>query len=332
MRLACLLAFAAALSLSLSAGAAAPDDRDRASRDQVAPLATIGFIDARGDRPLDLVFRYWRDVHGVLAARIEGIEQYWQHHLGPPDPVLWPETPGVARAPEPHLTLEGFAEVTFRTPEVGAAMAEDPAARRLQQDERNVFRGTFLHSTAPGNTVTLKDTRASNTPQGDDGLYRAILLLRQARGSESDGFRAFVRDRLAPALAADPDAIKLRLHLFEPYTGAWDTPGVENALAVDESWQGWLELVFPDRARAAAALRSAAVSEVLTEAPDRLAAVHVYPVAQVWTPVYRNRPTHIGLRGYPAYETIQAVGAANQKTLPVLQLLFGADTALPPAE
>lgn len=332
MRLAAVLGLALALLSGPPADAAAPEDRDRASRDQVAPLATIGFIDARGDLPLDLVFRYWRDVHGVLAARIEGIEQYWQHHLGPPDPFLWPETPGVVRAPEPHLTLEGFAEVTFRSAEVGAAMAEDPAARRLQQDERNVFRGTFLHSTAPGNTATLKDTRASNTPQGDDGLFRAVLLLRQTRGAAPDGFRDYVRDRLAPVLADAPDAIKLRLHLFEPYTGAWDTPGVENALAVDESWQGWLELVFPDRARAAAALRSAPVTEVLADAPDWLAAVHAYPVAEVWTPVYRNRPTHIGLRGYPAYQTIQAVGADNQKTLPVLQLLFGADTELPPAE
>lgn len=315
---------------ALALPAATDPGPDRSARDEAAPVATIGFIDARSDRPLNLVFKYWRDVHGVLATRIDGIWQYWQHHLAAPDPTLWPAMSGVERSVPNDLVLEGFAEVTFRDAATRRGMGGDPAARQIQRDEQNVFRGTYLHNTAEGDSVTLLDRRASNAPQGDDPHYRAIVLLRKATDIGADRFTTYLADRLGPALATGADVLKVRYHRFLRYDGtAWDTPGVDNTLAEGEAYQGWLELVYPDRQRAAAALRSAPVAEVLETSPKVISAAHTYPVAQVWTPLIDGRPTHIGLRGYETWKTIERVGAQNQKGAEVLDLLYSPRTKLP---
>jgi len=322
---------AAALATSLPAIASAGDPApDRSQRDAQAQVATIGLIDARADRPLDLVFRYWRDVHGVLATRIDGIWQYWQHHLAAPDPSLWPKTPDLDRTVANRLVLEGFAEVTFKDAATRRAMAGDPVARQIQLDEQNVFRGTYLHNTAEGDSVTLLDRRPSNVQQGARDTYRVIVLLRRSDRSTRADFDRYLSDRLAPALAEGADVLKVRYHHFMPYdASAWDTPGVDNQLTAGEAYQGWLELIYPDRQRAAAALRSDGVMDVLSDAPSHLAAAHTYPVAEVWTPLIDGRPTQIGLRGYSAWRTIDRVGADNQKGAAVLRLLYSDRTKMP---
>jgi hypothetical protein len=324
------LAIIAFAMTAVASASTADRGADRATRDAAAQVATIGFIDARADRPLDLVHRYWRDVHGVLATRIDGIWQYWQHHLAAPDPTLWPDMPGVDRTVADDLVLEGFAEVTFKDPATRRQMGGDPAAQQIQRDEQNVFRGTYLHNTSDGGSVTLVDYRRSNAPQGDTPNYRVIVLLRKNPEVGRERFGAYLSEDLAPALANGSQVLKVRYHRFLPYDGsAWNTPGVDNSLAPDEAYQGWLELVYPDRQRAAAALRSQPVAGVLTNAADDLSAAHAYPVAEVWTPLIEGRPTHIGLRGYDTWKTIQRVGAENQQEEDVLRLLYSDRTKMP---
>jgi len=319
-----------ALLTALTSGATADRGSDHAKRDSAAQVATIGFIDARADRPLDLVYRYWRDVHGVLATRIDGIWQYWQHHLAAPDPSLWPEIQGVERSVADDLVLEGFAEVTFKDAATRRQMAGDPTARQIQRDEQNVFRGTYLHNTSDGGSVTVVDHRPSNAPQGKSPNYRVIVLLRKNPDVERAHFGSYLSEDLAPALADGADVLKVRYHHFLPYDGsAWDTPGVDNSLAQKDAYQGWLELVYPDRQRAAAALRSRPVAPVLGRGAEYLSAAHVYPVAEVWTPLIEGRPTHIGLRGYETWKTIQQVGAKNQQSEEVLRLLYSDRTKMP---
>jgi hypothetical protein len=52
-------------------------------RENAAPYAATAFGWWRPDVPPELSYRYWRDVHGPLAARIPGLFQYRQRHLGP---------------------------------------------------------------------------------------------------------------------------------------------------------------------------------------------------------------------------------------------------------
>ncbi|XRQ11888.1 hypothetical protein ACN3XK_13665, partial [Actinomadura welshii] len=42
-------------------------------------------------------------------------------------------------------------------------------------------------------------------------------------------------------------------------------------------------------------------------------AVHTYPVREIYTIISAGRPTEVGLRGYPAVQTIIAAGADDQR-------------------
>ncbi|WP_207929029.1 hypothetical protein [Actinomadura sp. 6K520] len=52
-------------------------------------------------------------------------------------------------------------------------------------------------------------------------------------------------------------------------------------------------------------------------------AVHTYPVREIYTIISAGRPTEVGLRGYPAVQTIIAAGAGDQRGEDVLRRVFG---------
>jgi len=55
-------------------------------------------------------------------------------------------------------------------------------------------------------------------------------------------------------------------------------------------------------------------------------------VRVVYTSNYGGRPTLVGLRGYPAYEAIQALGAENQRQPSLLEWMNGPVVAGGPIE
>ena len=314
----------ATATLAMLTTPALADDRGFAGRDDAAQMATNGFLDRRDDVPAALFYAYWRDVHGPLAARIDGMHQYWQHHLDVPDPGLLPAAvadSGIAVTALDTDRLEGLAEVTFADETDRAGMGASPAAAQLMADEQNVFQGTYLHSSVAGNTVTLVDHAETGTPAGARDAYHVILLIAANEESDRSAFRERVADGLATPLAQAQDVVKVRYHLFESYDASgWETPNVDNERTPAQAFDAWIELAFPDRAAAAAGLASVADALV---APDLIAAIHAYPVREAYTLVYDGRPTLAGLRGTAITQTIDAVGAANQRTLPVLQSLHG---------
>lgn len=80
--------------------------------DTMGKLTTIALLERKQGISRDLFSRYWRDVHGVMAARIPGFDSYVQHHV---DPI----TDIGSRVVEP---FEGIAVVTFANAE-GCRMA-----------------------------------------------------------------------------------------------------------------------------------------------------------------------------------------------------------------
>ena len=324
------LTLAAAMFITPIAPPAAAQDRGLGARDDAAPLTTNGMLDRKDDLSPDLFFRYWRDVHGPLAARIDGIHQYWQHRLDAPDPSLLPEAvtaAGIATDVTDADRLEGIAETTFASEADRVGLGSEPAAGQLFEDERNAFRATYLHGSVAGNTRTALDRIADPMPQGDDGTYRLQLLFRANEDGDRAAFQSHVTDTLTPALAAADGALKVRTHLFEPYDpSGWDTPDVENDRTQDQAFDAQIELAFETRGAAEAALAGAA--DALAR-PNLIAGLHAYPVTEVFTQVYDGRPTLVGLRGYPIVEVIEATGAENQTTLPVLRSITGAETEEP---
>lgn len=56
---------------------------DYAIRDKDAQMVNCGCLTMKKALPVELCSHYWRDVHGLVGARIPRIYQYWQHHLAP---------------------------------------------------------------------------------------------------------------------------------------------------------------------------------------------------------------------------------------------------------
>ena len=321
-----LLATTAALVLT---GAVHAQDRGFAARDDAAQMTTNGFLDRRDDVSPELFGLYWRDVHGPLAARIDGMHQYWQHHLDAPDASL---LPGVVAESGIDVTvseaerLEGLAEVTFASEADRGGMGASPAAGQLMEDEQNIFKGTYLHSSVAGNTRTLVD-HGPGIPQGEREAYHAILLIAENENSDSQAFRDLVTSDITAPLAAAEDVVKVRYHLFEGYDASgWDTPNVDNDRTQDQAFDAWVEIAFTGRAAAQRALDDIGAT---LASPDLIAAIHAYPVRAAYTLVYDGRPTLAGLRGASVAETITAIGAENQRTLPVLQSMHGREVEAP---
>ncbi|HET6526381.1 EthD domain-containing protein [Sphingopyxis sp.] len=99
-------------------------------------VSTVALIERRPDISRSLFTRYWRDVHGVMAARIPGFDSYTQHHVTPLD-----------AASEP---FEGIAIVTYRSEDDRAGLIHSEVTRHIHRDEQNVFRRALLYNLGEG--------------------------------------------------------------------------------------------------------------------------------------------------------------------------------------
>lgn len=299
---------------------------DFRSRDDAAPLMTAGLLVGRRDLSPEMFTRYWRDVHGPLAARIHGFHQYWQHHLGAPQRAFW-AIPGIDEVVSDTYRIDGFAETTFRDAADRDRLRRDPAAQALWHDEQNVFAATYLCPSATGDSRTLLDRFHNGAPQGKRSAPTYVVLLRRAETASQETLASYLRDRFAPALARSPDVAKTRLHLLQSFdASAWDTPGVSHDLPAAAQHHAILELAFRDAAAHQRLLASSGLQAILAELPGIVTRMHTYPVTEVYTLVYEDRPTLVGLKGLPSMEAIVACGARNQVSPEVLKLLHGPET------
>jgi uncharacterized protein (TIGR02118 family) len=99
-------------------------------------ISTVALIERRPDISRSLFSRYWRDVHGVMAARIPGFDSYTQHHVTPLDPAAEP--------------FEGIAIVTYRSEEDRAGLIHSELTQHIHRDEQNVFRRALLYNLGEG--------------------------------------------------------------------------------------------------------------------------------------------------------------------------------------
>lgn len=107
-------------------------------------LTSIALIERKPSISRNLFSRYWRDVHGVMAARIPGFASYTQYHVTPTTKGATP--------------FEGVAIVTFARAEDAAGLAESEVTRHIHEDEAHVFRRALLYTLTPGADRILRDS------------------------------------------------------------------------------------------------------------------------------------------------------------------------------
>jgi hypothetical protein len=110
-------------------------------------VTTIALLERKPTISRSLFTRYWRDVHGVMAARIPGFDSYTQHHVTP-----------VEGNSEP---FEGIAIVTYLCEADRAGLIESAITRHIHRDEQNLFRRALLYNLAPGASRTVSGARGT---------------------------------------------------------------------------------------------------------------------------------------------------------------------------
>jgi hypothetical protein len=286
-----------------------------------ASLARITCGWKKPELPLDWVRRYWRDVHSPAIARRAGVYDYRHSQFDAVTPDLLSPIADVGYACDPLAQLMWLSDVRYENDEGLNAFGVSPdgevKAHLLGDIELIVDQSTTYRAVGE-NARTLIDKTGIATPQGAPKSPTFGLFFRQ-RGDEPS-FRACVT-RMAEQWAGMAGVLRLRLNLFEvPDMEAERKAGYPiKTHPVERQYQAWMELTLAD----------ISVGKALVS-PDsgidyaaHIGEIHAYPVISHYVFNYGGRPTLVGLRGYSAYEAIQALDAANQRQPSLLTWMYG---------
>lgn len=282
----------------------------------------INLLRRRRSVPLELFYAYWRDAHAQIAARLPGIYDLRIHQVAFEEAGRWPRIAGVGHELAEEDCFEGVPEPSFRTQEDLKRFLSHMGP--LMDDEANLFEETIGYRSMGANARTLVDRLAPASPDGDPGLTRHLVFVKAATGLSTDVFREYLGEVLAPALAADPRVLKLRLHRFEPYDNevvALDAASVSHHKAPDKQYQAAYEIAFAnalDLARFAAG-----PAWIQTEEGQRahLREAHPFRILRSYHLKEGGELTLAGLRTPAVAEQIIRLGALNQLRPDVARLI-----------
>jgi hypothetical protein len=277
--------------------------------------------------PLDLFFAYWVNAHAAqIAARLPGIYDLSLHELSYEDGLAWPRVAGVGWELGEEDRFEGIPEPCFLTEEgVGEFLA---ASAPLMNDEPNVFEETIAYSSLGDNSETLVDR--TDDARGEAGVTKFMLFLQQRPGVESGAFREFVGGAFAPALAASDHVLKVRRHLFEPYTddyGGMDARGLSHSKEPEKQYQASVEVSFASPLELGKFVRSDAWAETAAAIPDYVAGCHAFGVSVTHRLRRDGELTLDGQRTPMIADLIRRVGAATQLEPETVDLVLGREAA-----
>lgn len=297
----------------------------------VSQVTTIALLTRKNGLSPELFSAYWRDVHGILAARIPGFEAYTQFHLGRAM-QRWLNLPeGVSTAVPSGARIHGIAEVILNAEEDRAGLASSTVAAHIQGDEQYVFRTSLLYNLAAGasRTHVSRGRAESDATVGTAANATLFLLLGRRKGCSPDEFAASLEAGLIPALAEEEGIRKLRTHaLASGDPSLWCTTGVENRQTPATAFDIVLQLTGEPGSRVVE-LVNQCLGRISPSQLDTLGKVHAYEVRGRFQMVRGGRPTHLGLRGFSVMNTIAAAGAENQRSTPVLEAIYGVAPASP---
>lgn len=266
------------------------------------------------DLPLDAVRRYWRDVHSPAIARRPGIWEYRHYQFDAVRP-LFGELAGVEQACPVDEQLMWLSDVRYADDNALAVFAADPDPEvrgQLLGDIDLIVDQSTTYKAVGDDAVTLIDTSALIPPQGPPPMPAYGVFFR-AQGDETAFRRAIAA--LAASWANTAGVVRLRLSLLEaPDVAAERAAGYPiKTHPPERQYQAWIDLTLADEGVA-----------LPTEGLAReVRAVHAYPVAANYTSNYAGRPTFVGLRGFPAWDALTAIGGYNQAQPPLMRWMYG---------
>lgn len=271
------------------------------------------------DLPLEVVRRYWRDVHSPSIARRKGIWDYRHFQYDPVITNLFAPVDGIQfEAPEGEQ-LMWTSDVRYRDDAALADFAQSPPPEILPGilgDINLIVDQSTTYKALGSNAVTLVDRTKIAQPQGTPRLPTFQLFFRQ-RGEEAP-FRAALT-ALTKAWAKDEKVLRVRLSLFDvPDMEAERKAGYPvKTHPVERQYQAWIDLVVAD---------AGAARDLLAAEPslaNHVHTLHAYPVTTLCTFNYEGRPTFAGIRGFPAWDALTSLGGLHQAQPEILEWMYG---------
>lgn len=261
-------------------------------------------------------------MHGIMFARVPGLWQYRQLRLAANRADLWPAIQGVSFAAPAAAHPQGLPHALFRSEDDLVAFRGNWLAREtIPKDARNfISRIGALLSHHSGRTLVdrINDPAMQGVPPVP--TFAVCFVPRRSRDSSIEMFHRCLTENVAQSWSEHPGVIRLRVEPLPSYEhAAMTSPGTEHQWPTDETYLGWIELAV----RGENVLGSLMARVIVDEFSARVAAVHAFPIREVYTIVSAGRPTAVGLRGYPAVQTIIAAGAGEQRSKAVPSLIYG---------
>ncbi len=299
-----------------------PVTADFSDRDRSVVANTYTTVRRREAVPHPTFAAYWRDVHGPLCSRIDGLGWYVQHHFAREhDDHLWPSLDGVA--PLPGYVLDGAVEIGFLSTDEQRRFGT--ASTILFADEQNVFEETVAYD-LPHGSRTHVDRQPDATPNGVDPFDRVHLHLGRRPGS-GNGFDDMI-GTLAEVCAQDDGVVKVRVHQPAPYDNEHPSPPaprVAHTVPEGRTDLGVLELAFTDPLARRRFHESAAFRATIDAQCTTASSITAFAVSGVFTFVRDGRLTTAGLRGSRVAELVDDLGAINQTSDDVERLFRSTD-------
>lgn len=264
--------------------------------------------------PLDAVRRYWRDVHSPAIARRPGIWEYRHYQFDAVRPIFG-DLGRIEQSCPADEQLMWLSDVRYADDAALALFSADPDPEvrgQLLGDIDLIVDQSTTYKAIDDAAITLIDTSAMIPPQGPPPTPAYGLFFR----ARADGttFRHAMRD-IAARWAATPGVVRLRLSLLEaPDVSAERAAGYPiKTHPPERQYQAWVDIALAD---GHVALSSDGLAE-------HVAALHAYPIAANYTSNYAGKPTFVGLRGFPAWDALTAIGGYNQAQEPIMRWMFG---------
>ncbi|MGN8070159.1 twin-arginine translocation signal domain-containing protein [Mucilaginibacter sp. 22184] len=284
-----------------------------------AMYCTTVYAWLRTDIPLEVGHNYWRDIHGTLVSRIPGTWLYRQLHWKPAISVLSSRFQRFVKPLSDADQPQGIAH-TFYYDEAGRRKFENhPFIKKyLLDDEPMLVRLNATLWSKDDNSGTLKDTSNNMTPQGkpENDEYAVSFILDPEL---SAGKRKQSLINLAGSLAKLEKTTRVRYHLLEDYDDDhFPDTKVPHHRPVAVRYNAWIELGVAPQTDLATILEPG-----LSNMMNELDTIHIYPIYDKYTIMAGGKPTIVGLKGYPAYQTILAAGAKNQLQQQMLDDVYG---------
>lgn len=269
--------------------------------------------------PLEVVRRYWRDVHSPSIARRAGIWDYRHFQYDAVVSDLFAPVDGIDFTAPDGEQLMWTSDVRYRDDaalaEFGRSPPKDILPGLLGDIDLIVDQSTTYKAVGT-NATTFKDETGLATPQGTPVQPTYQLFFRQ-KGEEAPFFAALTR--MAKAWARNPKVLRVRLSLFDvPDMEAERKAGYPvKTHPVERQYQAWIDLVVADAQDARGLL------DVSPDLADVVSTIHAYPVTTLCTFNYAGRPTLAGLRGFPAWDALTTLGGFHQAQPPILEWMYG---------